>query len=72
MTQLSAQAAGIDRFHETALRGTLQVIATRVRATEDDISKAIPTVGSRGQAWACRTAPSTPTKGCTSGPSGTG
>ena len=41
MNQLAAQAAGTTRFNETALRGTLQAIATRARATEDDISQAI-------------------------------
>ena len=41
MTQLAAQAAGTTGFNETALRGTLQAIATRARATEDDISQAI-------------------------------
>ena len=41
MTQLAAQAAGTDGFSETALRSTLQAIATRARATEDDISQAI-------------------------------
>ena len=41
MTQLAAQAAGTSGFNETALRQTLQAIATRARATEDDISQAI-------------------------------
>ena len=41
MTQLAAQAAGTSGFNETALRGTLQAIATRAQATEDDISQAI-------------------------------
>ena len=41
MTQLAAQAAGTTSFNETALRTTLQAIANRARATEDDISQAI-------------------------------
>ena len=41
MAQLSAQAAGTSSFNETALRQTLQAIANRARATEDDISQAI-------------------------------
>ena len=41
MTQLAAQAAGTNGFNETALRSTLQAIATRARATESDISQAI-------------------------------
>ena len=41
MTQLAAQAAGTSSFNEQALRNTLQAIATRARATEDDISQAI-------------------------------
>ena len=41
MTELAAQAAGTSSFNETALRNTLQAIATRARATEDDISQAI-------------------------------
>ena len=41
MTQLAAQAAGTSSFNEQALRTTLQAIATRARATEDDISQAI-------------------------------
>ena len=41
MTQLAAQAAGTSSFNETALRSTLQAIATRARATPEDISQAI-------------------------------
>ena len=41
MTQLAAQGAGTSSFNETALRTTLQSIATRARATEEDISQAI-------------------------------
>ncbi len=41
MTQLAAQAAGTTGFNETALRNTLQSIALRARATDDDISQAI-------------------------------
>ena len=41
MTQLAAQAADTASFNETALRSTLQTIATRARATEEDISRAI-------------------------------
>ena len=41
MTQLAAQAAGTAGFSETALRSTLQAIANRAQATEDDISQAI-------------------------------
>ena len=41
MVQLAAQAAGTASFNETALRNTLQAIASRARATEDDISQAI-------------------------------
>ena len=41
MTQLAAQAAGTAGFNETALRNTLEAIATRARATETDISQAI-------------------------------
>ena len=41
MTQLAAQAAGTSSFNETALRSTLQAIATRAKATPDDISQAI-------------------------------
>ena len=45
MTQLAAQAAGTATFNETALRNTLQAIAQRARATEDDISQAMPMGG---------------------------
>ena len=41
MTQLAAQAASTGGFSETALRNTLEAIATRARATETDISQAI-------------------------------
>ena len=41
MTQLAAQAASTSSFNETALRSTLQAIATRARATPEDISQAI-------------------------------
>ena len=41
MTQLAAQAAGTSGFNETALRTTLQAIATRASATPEDISQAI-------------------------------
>ena len=41
MTQLAAQAAGTASFNETALRNTLQAIASRAGATEDDVSQAI-------------------------------
>ena len=41
MTQLAAQAAGTAGFNETALRSTLQAIADRAKATEEDISQAI-------------------------------
>ncbi len=41
MTDQAAQAAGTASFNETALRSTLQAIAIRARATEDDISQAI-------------------------------
>ena len=41
MVQLVAQAAGTASFDETALRNTLQAIASRARATPDDVSQAI-------------------------------
>ena len=41
MVHLAAQAAGSDSFNEQALRSTLQAIATRAQATDDDISQAI-------------------------------
>ena len=41
MTQLAAQAAGTAGFSEKALRNTLQTIASRARASTDDISQAI-------------------------------
>ena len=41
MTDIAAQAAGTTGFNETALRNTLQAIASRARATEDDVSQAI-------------------------------
>ena len=41
MTQLAAQAAGTSSFNETTLRSTLQPIADRARATEDEIAQAI-------------------------------
>ena len=41
MTQLAAQAARTAGFNETSLRNTLWAIATRARATEDEISQAI-------------------------------
>ena len=41
MVQLAAQAAGTASFNETALRNSLQAIASRARATEDDVSQAI-------------------------------
>ena len=41
MMDLAAQAAGTASFNETALRSTLQAIASRARATEDDVSQAI-------------------------------
>ena len=41
MVQLAAQAAGTSGFNETALRSTLQAIATRAKATPEDISQAI-------------------------------
>ena len=41
MTQLAAQAAGTVEFNETALRSTLQAIAQRSRATEQDIDRAL-------------------------------
>ena len=45
MTEL---AAGTRGFNETALRNTLQAIATRARATEDDISGAITSGWTQG------------------------
>ena len=36
MTQLAAQVAGTASFDETALRKTLQAIATRAQATQKD------------------------------------
>ena len=48
MTQLSAQAAGTAGFNETALRSTLQAIATMARATEDEISSAIASGWAQG------------------------
>ena len=48
MTQLAAQAAGTSGFNETALRTTLQAMANRARATEDDISQAIANGFSQG------------------------
>ena len=45
MVQLAAQAAGTASFNETSLRNTLQAIANRAKATEDDVSHAIPTTG---------------------------
>ena len=48
MTQLAAQAVGTSSFNETALRTTLQEIATRARATPDDISQAIADGWSQG------------------------
>ena len=41
MSQLAAQAAGTSGFNEQALRNTLQAIATRARATPDEIAGAI-------------------------------
>ena len=41
MTDLADQAAGTSGFNETALRTTIQAIATRAQATPDDISRAI-------------------------------
>ena len=41
MSQLAAQAAGTSGFNEQALRNTLQAIATRARATPDEIASAI-------------------------------
>ena len=41
MTQLAAQAAGTTGFNETAHRSTLQAIAQRSRATEQDIDRAL-------------------------------
>ncbi len=41
MTDLATQGAGTAVFNETALRNTLQAIALRARATEEDISQAI-------------------------------
>ena len=41
MVQLAAQAAGTASFNENALQNTLQAIASRARATEDDVSQAI-------------------------------
>ena len=41
MTRLAPQAAGTASFNETALRNTLQAIATQAKATDDDISTAI-------------------------------
>ena len=48
MTGLAAQAAGTTGFNEAALRSTLQAIAARARATEDDISQAIATGWAQG------------------------
>ena len=47
MTQLAAQAAGTASFNETALRNTLQTIATRAWATEEEVSQAIHQAGRR-------------------------
>ena len=41
MTTLAAQAASAHTFNEAALRNTLQVIAQRSRATEQDIEQAL-------------------------------
>ena len=41
MVQLAAQAAGTAGFSEKALRNTLQAIASRAQATQDDVSQAI-------------------------------
>ena len=41
MVQLAAQAVGTASFNETALRNTLQAIASSARATQDDVSQAI-------------------------------
>ena len=41
MTQLAAQAAGTTGFNETAHRSSLQAIAQRSRATEQDIDRAL-------------------------------
>ena len=41
MTELVAQAAVTAGFSETALRNTLEAIATRARATPEDVSQAI-------------------------------
>ena len=41
MVQLAAQAAGTIGFNETAHRSTLQAIAQRSRATEQDIDRAL-------------------------------
>ena len=41
MVQLDAQAAGTTGFNETAHRSTLQAIAQRSRATEQDIDRAL-------------------------------
>ena len=52
MTQLAAQAAGSASFNETALRTTLQAIATRARATEEDISQAVAAGWTQGVKYA--------------------
>ena len=41
MVQPAAQAVGTASFNETALRNTLQAIASSARATQDDVSQAI-------------------------------
>ena len=41
MTQLATQAAGTTGFNETAHHSTLQAIAQRSRATEQDIDRAL-------------------------------
>ena len=52
MTQLVTQAAGTVGFNETALRSTLQAIATQARATDHDIEQALEQGFTRGVAQA--------------------
>ena len=73
MTELAALAAGTAGFNETPLRSTLQAIADRARATEDEISQApSPPAGPRASSTPCRTASSRPTRKRTSATFGTG
>ena len=52
MTKLSAQAAGTHTFNETSLRQTLQAIAQRSRAMDQDIERAQEQGSAQGVAQA--------------------